>query len=85
MDNQLWVYAAKSPRFTPWLDSRAFYILPVIILKFRWFTVLATFLIFVFLIYFEYKGVPIEQAFRYVKSKVAGRVFYARPWYRSPV
>lgn len=84
MDGQLWVSAAKSPRFTPWLDSRAFYILPIIILKCRWYTVLAMLLIFAFLMYFEYKGVPIEQAFRYLKSKIAGRTYYARPKYRSP-
>ncbi|OHX15092.1 hypothetical protein [Chromobacterium sphagni] len=84
MDGQLWVFAAQSPRFTPWLDSKAFYILPVLILKFKWYTVLAMLVIFAVLIFFEYKGVPIEQAFRYVKAKLSGRAYHARPAYRSP-
>ncbi|AUH51485.1 hypothetical protein CXB49_11975 [Chromobacterium sp. ATCC 53434] len=85
MDGQLWVFAAQSPRFTPWLDSRAFYILPVLILKFKWYTVLAMLLIFGVLILFEYKGVPIEQAFRYGRAKLSGRFYHARPRYRRPV
>ncbi|WP_152681648.1 hypothetical protein [Chromobacterium subtsugae] len=84
MEGQLWVFAAQSPRFTPWLDSKAFYILPVLILKFNWFTVLTMLAIFGALILFEYKGVPIEQAFRYVKAKFSGRLYRARPAYRSP-